>query len=113
MSGMLSALCSHYYKLKMKLNKRDDRFREAFENVLKFDRELKVSEVDAIIESGQRAVQAFDARDITFEKLKETERRILDLMKRLGIRPWWFLTGEIYGELEYEVWYTEKGEVYI
>ncbi|MEO9173629.1 MAG: hypothetical protein ABI203_11060 [Mucilaginibacter sp.] len=99
--------------MKVSLYKQDDHFKELFDNVLKFDRHLKVSEVDAILESGQRAVNAFEKVDLAFEKVKETERRILHLFKGLGIRPFWFLTGDIPGELEYEVWYDDKDSVFI
>jgi hypothetical protein len=113
MNGILTALCGHYYKLKMKLYQHDDRFKAVFDSVLKFDSHTRISELDTILDSCRRAVDASDKMQIAFEKVKETEHRILHLLKCLGVRPRWFMTGEIAGELEYEVWYDDKDNVYI
>lgn len=112
MNGPLTALCGHYYNLKMKLNKRDDRFKTLFENVLRFDRNVKVSELDAILQNNRKIIEAFDKADITYEKYKETEREILQILKNLGVRENWFLTGEIPGVMEYEIWHNDN-KVYI
>lgn len=87
MSGLLTALCGKYYKLKLQLYKRDDRFKELFDNVLKFDQNVTLGELDAIIGSGCKAINAYDKTQITFEKVKEIERRIVNLFKSLGVRP--------------------------
>src|SRR5579872_6408466 len=113
MSGMLTALCGHYFKLKLKLYKRDDRFKELFDNVLKFDQNVTLSELDDILESSHKVVDAFDKTQITFEKMKDAERKILHLLKCLGVRPNWFMTGEIEGEMEYEVWYDGNDNLFV
>ncbi|HZX59968.1 MAG TPA: hypothetical protein VFE54_14625 [Mucilaginibacter sp.] len=111
MSGMLAALCGHYYKLKMKLYKRDDRFKELFDNVLKFKQNRQISELDDILNSRNKAYSAYDKTLIAYEKVKETEDRIVQLLKMLGVRPNWILIGEVAGEMEYEVWYDEDDKV--
>lgn len=110
---MLADLCSHYYNLTVKVEKRDERYRQLCEDVLTFDLNVKVSEVDEIIESRLKLVKAFETYQVTFEKWKETEKKILTILKQLGIRPRWTLTGEIPGELEYRVWYDLKDNVHI
>jgi len=108
---MLSALCGHYYKLKLKLYKRDDRFKELFDNVLKFKQNHQISELDDILNSRNEAYNAYDKTLITYEKVKETEDRIVQLLKMLGVRPNWIMMGEVKGEMEYEVWYDENDKV--
>lgn len=110
---MLSALCSHYYKLKIKLHKQDDRFKLLFDNVLKFDGNVTVTELDAILVSTGKVCAAHDKTQVTFEKVKETEQKILHLLKWLGVRPRWFLTGQIPGELEYELFYDMNDNVHV
>src|SRR5437588_3814858 len=99
MSGMLTALCGNYYKLKVKLNKRDDRFKELFDNVLKFKQNHQISELDEILNSRDAAYNAYDKTLITYEKVKETEDRIVQLLKMLGVRPNWIMMSEIKGEM--------------
>jgi len=110
---MLAALCHHYYNLTVKVEKRDERYQQLCEDVLTFDMNVKVSEVDELIESRLKLVRAFETYQVTFEKWKETEKKILTIFKQFGIRPRWTLTGEIPGELEYMVWYDLKDNVHI
>lgn len=113
MNGLLSGLCAHYYKLKLKMNKQDDRFKLLFDNMLKFDGNVTVDELDAIWESTRQVCIASDDTMITFEKIKETEQRILQMLKSMGVRPRWFITGQIPGELEYELFYDMNGNVHV
>jgi len=113
MNGLLSGLCAHYYKLKLKMYKQDDRFKMLFDNMLKFDGHVTVAELDAIWESTSNVCIASDDTMITFEKVKETEQRILKMLKSMGVRPRWFITGQIRGELEYELFYDMNDNVHV
>jgi hypothetical protein len=113
MSGMLAALCSHYYKLTVKVEKRDEHYLQLCEDALTFNLNVTVDEVDEIIDSKLKLVKAFESYQVTFEKWKETEKKILNILKQLGIRPRWTLAGKIPGELEYWVWYDLKDNVHI
>jgi hypothetical protein len=80
---------------------------------LTFNMNLNVSEVDEIINDRLKLTRALEKYQVSFEKWKETEQKILNIFKRLGIRPRWTLTGEIPGEAVYWVWYDLKDNVHI
>lgn len=113
MSGILTSLCGQFYNLTKKLHKRDDYFKMVFDNVLKFDQNVHLNELDAILASGNKAIEAYDKTLITFEKVKETEHAIVGILKKIGVRPRWYLTGELPGEMEFIVWYDDKDKLYM
>jgi hypothetical protein len=51
--------------------------------------------------------------DKTIKSMKEAERTILAIMRHFEIPPGTMLTGEISGELEYELWAGDGDVVYI
>ena len=113
MTGELTAYCNHYYQLSKLLSKREERLSNLIDNAPFYCGQSSLSEVDAII-SYYRNAQAVKAKvDKTLADMKETAGTILVIMRHFGIPPGTVLTGEIPGELEYELWADEDEAVHI
>lgn len=113
MTGEFTAYCSQYYHLTQLFAVLNQRFKNLLDDAPHYTSQSNLSDLDAII-SYNRKVQAAKAKaDKTFKELTETGRTILKIMRYFEIPPRTVLTGEIPGELEYEIWANEKDEVFI
>jgi len=113
MTTEFTTWCSHYYQLTNLVAARNERFKNLLDNAPSYTGQNNLSDLDAII-SYNRKVQAAKAKaDKTFKDLTETGRTILAIMRYFDIPPRTILTGQIPGELEYEVWANEKDQVFI
>ncbi|MCO5950740.1 hypothetical protein [Mucilaginibacter flavidus] len=105
--------CTQYYHLTKLLSAQDERFKNLLDNAPAYTGQRNLSELDPII-GHNRKVHAAKARvDKTFKTWQETAHSILKMMQYFDIPPRAILTGQIPGELEYELWANEKDEVYI
>ncbi|MDB4919146.1 hypothetical protein [Mucilaginibacter sp.] len=113
MTGEFTAWCSQYYHLTQLFSARNERFKNLLDNAPPYTEQSNLSDLDAII-SYNRKVQAAKAKaDKTFKDLTDTGHTILMIMQYFEIPPRTVLTGEIPGELEYEIWANEKDEIFI
>lgn len=113
MTGEFTSYCNRYYELTKLLSRREERFNNLLANAPLYCGQTSLSEVDAII-SYYRTVQAAKAKtDKTLDDMRQTERFILMIMRHFEIPPGTVLTGEIPGELEYELWADENDALYI
>jgi hypothetical protein len=113
MTGEFTAYCNHYYDLTQQLTAREGRFKNLLDNVPLYCGQTSLSEVDDII-SYYRQVQAAKAKvDETCDEMRETERAILMFMQHFEMPTGTVLTGEIPGELQYEIWANENDTLYI
>ena len=113
MTGEFTAHCNQYYHLTKLFSARDERFKNLLNNAPPYTRQRNLNDLDAII-SYNRKVQAAKAKaDKTFKELTAAGRTILAIMQYFEIPPRTMLTGEIPGELEYELWYNEKDALFI
>jgi hypothetical protein len=113
MTDEFTAWCSQYYHLTKLLAARNERFKNLLDDAPPYTNQRNLSDLDTII-SYNRKVQAAKAKtDKTFKELTETGRTILAIMQYFEIPPRTILTGQIPGELEYEVWANDKDQVFI
>ena len=113
MTSEFTAWCSQYYHLTKLFSKHHERFKNLVDNAPPHTNQSNLSDLDAII-SYNRTVQVAKAKaDKAFKDLTETGRTILKIMQYFKIPPRAVLTGEISGELEYEIWANEKDDVFI
>jgi len=113
MTGEFTSHCNHYYELTEQLTAREEHFKNLLDNTPLYCGQTSLSEVDEII-SYYRQVQAAKAKvDETCDEMRETERAILIYMRHFEMPPGTALTGEIPGELEYEIWANENDTIYI
>ncbi len=113
MTSEFTAHCNHYYNLTQLLFKRHDRFENLLNNAPLYSGQTRLSEVDAII-NYYREVQAYKAKmEKTMDDMKKTERIILMIMRHFEIPPGTVLTGQIPGEVEYELWANKNDMVYV
>jgi hypothetical protein len=113
MTGEFTAYCNHYYELTKLLSAREERFKNLLNNAPLYCGQTSLSEADAII-SYYRKVQTAKAQmDNTFDDLTETGRLILMIMRYFEMPPGTVLTGEIPGELAYELWANENDALHI
>jgi hypothetical protein len=113
MTNEFTTHCNQYYQLTKLFSARDERFKNLLDNAPPYTRQSNLSDLDAII-SYNRKVQAAKAKaDKTFKELTETGRTILAIMRYFEIPPRTVLTGQIPGELEYELWANENDDVFI
>lgn len=111
MTGEFTTTCTQYYHLTKLFSERNEHFQNLLDNAPPYTRQSNLSDLDAII-TYNRKVQAAKA-DKTFKDLTETGRTILKMMQYFEIPPRRVLTGQIPGELEYEIWANEKDEIFI
>ena len=113
MTSEFTTWCSHYYHLTQLFATRNERFKNLLDNAPPYTSQSNLSDIDGII-SYNRKVQAAKAKaGKTFEELKKAGRTILAIMAYFEIPPRTVLTGEIPGEMEYEVWANDKDQVFI
>jgi len=113
MTNEFTAACNYYYQLKLLLSDVEEYFQNLLDNAPLYCGQTRLSEVDAII-GYYRAVQAEKAKmDKMAENVKEAGRTILAIMQHFEIPPGTVLTGEIPGEMAYEVWADDQDRVHI
>jgi len=113
MTGEFTDWCSHYYQLTTLLAVHDEHLKNLLDNAPPYSGQSSLSDLDAII-SHNREVHAAKAKvDKTVKELIATGQTILKIMQYFEIPPRTMLTGEIPGELEYEIWANENDQVFI
>ena len=113
MSNEFTAWCNYYYELTMLLSEVEEHFINLLNNAPLYCGQTRLSEVDVIIDY-QLAVQAELTRLHKMrEDVKEAEIAILAIMQHFEIPPGTVLTGEIPGEMAYEVWADERDRIHI
>ncbi len=111
--GEFTRYCNRYYRLTDMLAARRQRLNKLLADAPLYCGQTRLSEIDAII-SYYRDVQAYKAKmDKTTKSMTETEHTILTIMRYFEIPPGAVLTGEIPGQLEYELWADENDRVCI
>jgi hypothetical protein len=113
MTAEFTTWCSHYYHLTQLLEKCNERFKILLADAPPYTSQRNLSDLDAIIACNRKAQAAKAKADKTFKELTETGRTILMIMQYFEIPPRTVLTGEIPGEMEYEVWANDKDQVFI
>ena len=113
MENEFTAYGNLYYKLKQALLKRNKHLQILLDNAPDPTGMTKLSDLDAVISYGRKAKAAKKKVDDTELQLKETARDIVLLMKHFDIPPFTWLTGQIPGELEYELFTDENENVFI
>jgi hypothetical protein len=112
MTGEFTAYCNQYYQLTTQLDADDEHFKTLLANAPPYTGQSYLTDLDDII-SYNRTVHAAKAKvDKTYKEWKETAQTILKIMEYFEIPPRTWLTGIIPGELEYEIWANEKGDVF-
>jgi hypothetical protein len=113
MTNEFTAWCNYYYQLTMLLSEVREHLESLLENAPLYCGQTRLSEIDAII-GYYRAAQAEKAKaDKLDEDVKEAGRTILAIMQHFEIPPGTVLTGEIPGEMAYEVWADEQQRIHI
>ena len=113
MTGEFTAYGNLYYKLKQALLKRERLLQTLLDNAPDYKGLTKLSDMDAVISYSCKAQAAKKKMDDTALQLKEAGRNITLIMKHFEIPPFTRLTGQIPGELEYELFADEEENVYI
>jgi hypothetical protein len=113
MTNEFTAWCNYYYHLTMLFSDIEEHFQNLLENAPLYCGQTRLSQVDAII-NYYRTTQAEKAKmDQLGEQVKEAGQTILTIMQHFEIPPGTILTGEIPGEMAYEVWADEQERVQI
>ena len=113
MTNEFTAWCNYYYQFSMLLSEVEEHFINLLNNAPLYCGQTRLSEVDVIIDY-HRAVQAELTRLHKMrEDVKEAEIAILAIMQHFEIPPGTVLTGEIPGEMAYEVWADERDSIHI
>jgi hypothetical protein len=113
MTTEFTAWCNQYYQLTKLFSERDERFKNLLDNAPPYTSQSNLSDLDAIISYNRKVQAAKDKADKTFKDLTKTGRTILAIMRYFEIPPRTVLTGEIPGELEFEIWANEKDDLFI
>jgi len=113
MTNEFTAWCNHYYQLSMLLSEVREYLESLFKNAPLYCGQTRLSEIDAIIGCCREA-QAVKAKADKLEKdLEDAGRTILAIMQHFEIPPGTILSGEIPGEMAYEVWADEWEGIHI
>ena len=113
MTNEFTAYCSLYYELTMLYAAQHEQLKSLEDNAPLYQGQTRSSEIDAIM-SYYRGAQAEKAKmDKTFADMQKTKQTILEIMRHFEIPPRKALTGEIPGELEYEVWAYGDDKLFI
>ena len=113
MTNEFTAWCNYYYQLTMLLSEVEEHFINLLNNAPLYCGQTRLSEVDVIIDY-HRAVQAELTRLHKMrEDVKEAEIAIRAIMQHFEIPPGTVLTGEIPGEMAYEVWADKQDSIHI
>jgi hypothetical protein len=113
MTNEFTAWCNYYYQFTMLLSEIEEYFINLLNNAPLYYGQTRLSEVDVIIDY-HRAAQAELLRLHKMrEDVKEAEIAILTIMQHFEIPTGTVLTGEIPGEMAYEVWADEQDRIHI
>ena len=113
MTNEFTAWCNYYYQLILLLSDVEEYFNTLLHSAPMYCGQTRLSEVDALI-SYYRTVQAEKAKmDKLSKDVKEAGQTILAMMRHFEIPPGTVLTGEMPGEMAYEVWADEQDNVHI
>jgi len=113
MTGEFTTCCNEYYYLTVRLEKRQARLKCLLADTPLYYGQTSLSEIDDII-SYYRDVQDAKAKvDETCDEMRATEADILMFTQHFEMPPGTVLTGEIPGELAYEIWANENDTLYI
>ena len=113
MTGELAAYSICYYRLSKLFSEQNERFQNLLQAAPPYTGQSSISDLDVIITSNRKVQAAKAKADKTFKDLTETGHTILKMMQYFEIPPRTVLTGEIPGELEYEIWANENDDVFI
>lgn len=113
MPNEFTTYCNHYYELTQVLSRREDHHQNLLDNAPLYCGETRLSEVDAIISYYRKAQAAKAKVDKTMADMEEAARTILMIMRHFEIPPDTVLTGEIPGELTYQLWADENDRIRI
>jgi hypothetical protein len=111
--GEFTAYCNRYHKLTRLLAAREERLTTQLDNAPLYSGQTNLSEVDAIIAYYRQTQADKEKVDKTAYDLKETGRFILMIMQHFEIPPGTVLTGEIPGQLGYEISADEHNALHI
>ncbi|WP_295667320.1 hypothetical protein [uncultured Mucilaginibacter sp.] len=113
MTNEFTAWCNYYYQLSTLFADVEEYFQNLLNDAPLYSGQTRLSEVDALIDY-YRAVQAEKTKmEQMAEEVKQAERTILAMMRHFEIQPGTVLTGEIPGEMAYEVWADEQDSIHI
>jgi len=113
MTNELTSYCNEYYNLTQQLAVREEHFKTLLDNAPLYCGQTSLSEIDAIISYHRKVNDAKAKMEETCDDMRQLERLILLFMRHFGIQPGTILTGEIPGELAYEIWANENDILYI
>jgi hypothetical protein len=113
MNAEFTTWCTQYYHLTKLFEARNERFKNLLADALPYTKQRNLNDLDAIISYNRNVQDAKAKADKTFKELTETGRTILMIMRYFEIPPRTVLTGEIPGEMEYEVWANDKDALFI
>lgn len=113
MTNEFTAWCNYYYQLSLLFSDVEEYFQNLLYNAPPYYGPTRASEIDALI-GYCREVQAEKAKmDKMAEDVQEAGRTILAMMQHFEIPPGTVLTGEIPGEMAYEVWADAQDRIQI
>jgi|GEM_PF-1032725 len=104
-----TTMCTWYYKLTARFKKRKVRLYTMVENAPVYAGQMNLGEIDAIMKYYYDAQIEKAELDKIEEDMRVVEQDILYVMKFFGIPALYPLTGQIPGELEFELWATDDG----
>ncbi len=113
MTGEFSNFCNRYYELKRLHARREERLNELLANAPFYSGETCIGDLDYIIHYYRRAQASKAKVDETLFDIMAMERNILMVLRHFGIPPGTVFTGQIPGELTYEIWADENDELTI
>jgi len=113
MTGEFSNLCARFYRLKTQVFAQDNYLKQLLANEPPGSNLHNTGKPDNSI-GKTRKYQAAKAKfDDIYKKYEKVADDILVIMTHFNIPRMAIITGEIPGELTYEVWANQKNEVYI
>jgi hypothetical protein len=113
MTGEFTSQCNHYYQLSVLHAAHQETFKTLLDNAPLYHGQTRLNNLDAII-TYNRQVQAAKAKmDKTLEDMAAAKQTILLMMRYFEIPPLTVLTGEIPGQVEYQLWTDENDAIHI
>ena len=113
MTNEFTAWCNYYYELTMLLSEVEEHFINLLNNAPLYCGQTRLSEVDVIIGYHRAAQDELARLHKMREDVKEAEIAILAIIRHFEIPPGTMLTGEIPGEMAYEVWADDQEKLHI
>ena len=112
MNSEFTAWCNDYYKLRQQLIAEDLHYEYLLHNAPPYTGQSNLQQLDAILKHN-REVKAANAKlDKTFKETIAAQDTVVAIMKFFEMPPNTRLTGQIPGELEYEIWADQHGALY-